>query len=266
MFFSNFVSGYWWGQGINKSCFCAGIEGTERLWTTNEAKGLCLGFWCSVNSCRTIAFCGKYKHLYEYAYFISNASWTFYDFSTIWNSLYMICTSKCNSLDMICTSKCSSLYMICPSKCVVKKTVSIFTVSIYFLQRTKIISDLLISVSKAERQEARMKVRQDSLRLGNVGVIRYSKIFYHKHTIMYLFATPDNKFAQHWGWKEWFFWKEYNKGVWMTDCLEKTRVSVLGSVWNLLLVQLYFIESRWRVSTSITVGIFAFGPLVTIYQ
>ncbi|KAJ8750344.1 hypothetical protein K2173_014259 [Erythroxylum novogranatense] len=39
-------------------------------------------------------------------------------------------------------------------------------------KRTKIISDLLISVSKAERQEARMKVRQDSLRLGNVGVIR----------------------------------------------------------------------------------------------
>ncbi|KAF2299869.1 hypothetical protein GH714_005069 [Hevea brasiliensis] len=40
-------------------------------------------------------------------------------------------------------------------------------------KRTKMISDLLISVSKAERQEARMKVRQDSLRLGNVGVIRY---------------------------------------------------------------------------------------------
>ncbi|GAB2285665.1 hypothetical protein Dimus_020106 [Dionaea muscipula] len=39
-------------------------------------------------------------------------------------------------------------------------------------KRTKIISDLLISVSKAERLEARMKVRQDSLRLGNVGVIR----------------------------------------------------------------------------------------------
>jgi len=38
----------------------------------------------------------------------------------------------------------------------------------------KIISDLLISVSKAERQEARLKVRQDSLRLGNVGVIRYA--------------------------------------------------------------------------------------------
>ncbi|RYR34903.1 hypothetical protein Ahy_A10g049961 [Arachis hypogaea] len=33
------------------------------------------------------------------------------------------------------------------------------------------ISDLLISVSKAERQEARLKVRQDSLRLRN-GVIR----------------------------------------------------------------------------------------------
>jgi tousled-like kinase len=43
------------------------------------------------------------------------------------------------------------------------------------LQRTKIISDLLISVSKAERQEARLKVRQDSLRLGNVGVIRYRR-------------------------------------------------------------------------------------------
>ncbi|KAL2945561.1 Serine/threonine-protein kinase TOUSLED [Bienertia sinuspersici] len=39
-------------------------------------------------------------------------------------------------------------------------------------KRTKIISDLLISVSKAEREEARMKVRQDSLRLGNVGVMR----------------------------------------------------------------------------------------------
>ncbi|KAI4305792.1 hypothetical protein L6164_029135 [Bauhinia variegata] len=39
-------------------------------------------------------------------------------------------------------------------------------------KRTKIVSDLLISVSKAERQEARLKVRQDSLRLGNVGVIR----------------------------------------------------------------------------------------------
>ncbi|XP_048324196.1 serine/threonine-protein kinase TOUSLED isoform X1 [Ziziphus jujuba] len=39
-------------------------------------------------------------------------------------------------------------------------------------KRIKVISDLLISVSKAERQEARMKVRQDSLRFGNVGVIR----------------------------------------------------------------------------------------------
>ncbi|KAJ7964827.1 Protein kinase superfamily protein [Quillaja saponaria] len=39
-------------------------------------------------------------------------------------------------------------------------------------KRTKIISDLLISVSKAERQEARMKIRQDSFRLGNVGIIR----------------------------------------------------------------------------------------------
>ncbi|KAG5239276.1 serine/threonine-protein kinase TOUSLED [Salix suchowensis] len=43
-------------------------------------------------------------------------------------------------------------------------------------KRTKIISDLLISVSKAERQEARMKVRQDSLRLGSVGVISWNII------------------------------------------------------------------------------------------
>ncbi|KAK9123001.1 hypothetical protein Sjap_012603 [Stephania japonica] len=43
-------------------------------------------------------------------------------------------------------------------------------------KRVKIISDLLISVSKAERQEARMKIRQDSLRLGNVGVIRAGTI------------------------------------------------------------------------------------------
>ncbi|KAB2074015.1 hypothetical protein ES319_A07G124900v1 [Gossypium barbadense] len=39
-------------------------------------------------------------------------------------------------------------------------------------KRQKMISDLLIAVSKAERREARMKVQQDSLRLGNVGVIR----------------------------------------------------------------------------------------------
>ncbi|KAF5192657.1 Serine/threonine-protein kinase TOUSLED [Thalictrum thalictroides] len=43
-------------------------------------------------------------------------------------------------------------------------------------KRVKVISDLLISVSKAERQEARAKVRQDSLRLGNVGVIRAGTI------------------------------------------------------------------------------------------
>jgi len=41
------------------------------------------------------------------------------------------------------------------------------------MQRLKVLSDLLISISKAERQEARTKVRQESLRLGNVGVIRY---------------------------------------------------------------------------------------------
>lgn len=40
------------------------------------------------------------------------------------------------------------------------------------LKRMKILSDLLISVAKADRLEARTKVRQDSLRLGNVGVIR----------------------------------------------------------------------------------------------
>ncbi|KAL9275719.1 Serine/threonine-protein kinase TOUSLED-like protein [Drosera capensis] len=44
------------------------------------------------------------------------------------------------------------------------------------MQRTKVISDLLISVSKAEREEARMNVRQDSLRLGNVGVIRAGSV------------------------------------------------------------------------------------------
>ncbi|XP_074576595.1 serine/threonine-protein kinase TOUSLED-like [Curcuma longa] len=43
-------------------------------------------------------------------------------------------------------------------------------------KRIKVISDLLISVSKAERQEARMKVRQESVRLGNVGVIRTGTI------------------------------------------------------------------------------------------
>ncbi|KAD2392721.1 hypothetical protein E3N88_39698 [Mikania micrantha] len=38
--------------------------------------------------------------------------------------------------------------------------------------------DLLISVSKAERQEARMKVRHHSLRLGNVGVIRAGTVIF----------------------------------------------------------------------------------------
>ncbi|XP_042451665.1 serine/threonine-protein kinase TOUSLED-like isoform X2 [Zingiber officinale] len=44
------------------------------------------------------------------------------------------------------------------------------------IKRIKVISDLLISVSKAERQETRMKVRQESVRLGNVGVIRTGTI------------------------------------------------------------------------------------------
>nr|XP_043633643.1 serine/threonine-protein kinase TOUSLED-like [Erigeron canadensis] len=39
-------------------------------------------------------------------------------------------------------------------------------------KRLKVISDLLISVSKDERKEARMKVRHDSKRLGNAKVIR----------------------------------------------------------------------------------------------
>uniref|UniRef100_A0A1D1ZB35 Serine/threonine-protein kinase TOUSLED n=1 Tax=Anthurium amnicola TaxID=1678845 RepID=A0A1D1ZB35_9ARAE len=43
-------------------------------------------------------------------------------------------------------------------------------------RRIKVLSDLLIAVSKAERQEARMKIRQESLRLGNVGVIRAGTI------------------------------------------------------------------------------------------
>ncbi|XP_013606450.1 PREDICTED: serine/threonine-protein kinase TOUSLED-like isoform X1 [Brassica oleracea var. oleracea] len=38
---------------------------------------------------------------------------------------------------------------------------------------TKVISDLLISVSKSERQEARTKVKHDSLRLGSVGVLSH---------------------------------------------------------------------------------------------
>ncbi|KAF9624412.1 hypothetical protein IFM89_011337 [Coptis chinensis] len=43
-------------------------------------------------------------------------------------------------------------------------------------KRVKVISDLLISISKPERQEARAKVRHDSLRLGIVGVIRAGTI------------------------------------------------------------------------------------------
>ncbi|OAY75595.1 Serine/threonine-protein kinase TOUSLED [Ananas comosus] len=39
-------------------------------------------------------------------------------------------------------------------------------------KRIKVLSELLIAVSKAERQEARMRVRQESFRLGNVGVMR----------------------------------------------------------------------------------------------
>ncbi|OEL31276.1 Serine/threonine-protein kinase TOUSLED [Dichanthelium oligosanthes] len=37
---------------------------------------------------------------------------------------------------------------------------------------SSVLSDLLIAVSKAERQEARMRIRQESFRLGNVGVMR----------------------------------------------------------------------------------------------
>jgi tousled-like kinase len=40
------------------------------------------------------------------------------------------------------------------------------------MKQMKVLSDLLIAVSKAERQEARMRIRQESSRLGNVGVMR----------------------------------------------------------------------------------------------
>jgi tousled-like kinase len=40
------------------------------------------------------------------------------------------------------------------------------------MQQMKVLSDLLIAVSKAERQEARMRLKQESLRLGNIGVMR----------------------------------------------------------------------------------------------
>ncbi|XP_074583069.1 serine/threonine-protein kinase TOUSLED-like isoform X2 [Curcuma longa] len=43
-------------------------------------------------------------------------------------------------------------------------------------KRIKVLSDLLISFSKAERQEARAKVRQESVRLGNVAVLRTGTI------------------------------------------------------------------------------------------
>lgn len=50
------------------------------------------------------------------------------------------------------------------------------------MQRIKIVSDLLIAVSKAERQEARMRIRQESFRLGNVGVMRFDFLsFFHCH-------------------------------------------------------------------------------------
>ncbi|KAL5218290.1 hypothetical protein ABZP36_018974 [Zizania latifolia] len=39
-------------------------------------------------------------------------------------------------------------------------------------KQMKVLSDLLIAVSKAERQEARMRTKQESFRLGNVGVMR----------------------------------------------------------------------------------------------
>ncbi|XP_062212424.1 serine/threonine-protein kinase TOUSLED-like isoform X3 [Phragmites australis] len=43
-------------------------------------------------------------------------------------------------------------------------------------KQIKVLSDLLIAVSKAERQEARMRIRQESFRLGNVGVMRAGTI------------------------------------------------------------------------------------------
>ncbi|KAK8931257.1 Serine/threonine-protein kinase TOUSLED [Platanthera zijinensis] len=44
------------------------------------------------------------------------------------------------------------------------------------MKRMKVLSDLLISVSKAERQESRIKIRQESLRLGTVGIVRAGTI------------------------------------------------------------------------------------------
>lgn len=64
------------------------------------------------------------------------------------------------------------------------------------MQRMKVISDLLISVSKAERHEARMKVRQDSLRLGNVGVIRYLNIFKFDVNMQNIWVGSVNSLAR----------------------------------------------------------------------
>ncbi|GJM96620.1 hypothetical protein PR202_ga13479 [Eleusine coracana subsp. coracana] len=49
-------------------------------------------------------------------------------------------------------------------------------VMLLLMQQMKVLSDLLIAVSKAERQEARMRIRQESFRLGNVGVMRAGTI------------------------------------------------------------------------------------------
>ncbi|KAJ7296141.1 hypothetical protein O6H91_Y141400 [Diphasiastrum complanatum] len=38
--------------------------------------------------------------------------------------------------------------------------------------RLKVVSDLLIAVAKSERQEARLRIRQDSVRIGNIGIMR----------------------------------------------------------------------------------------------
>lgn len=46
------------------------------------------------------------------------------------------------------------------------------------MQRLKAVSDLLISVGRSERQEARTRLQQDCIKLGNLTVMRF-KIFLH---------------------------------------------------------------------------------------
>lgn len=172
-------------------CWVHGIICLEKQWESCAGCFLKFGMFNHL-----FRFCFKVQTSYYPLDTLTNSS-TLYTLSIVLHTLFSLCACVCARacvrvwtlycicfvytsihLDYILLAACSTfsthLFQTCAGYAIFSLLLFYFCWhdSIPLMQRIKILSDLLISVSKSERQEARMKMRQESLRLGNVGVIR----------------------------------------------------------------------------------------------